>query len=728
VESAYPLAEFQRDGAERAAAILPHYGGVIIADSVGLGKTYVAAALIDQAASTGKRVAVIVPASIRAVWRRALHPIAQQHSHSLQVINHAQLSRGYASVSDFALVVVDEAHAFRNPRTRRYRTLRLLCRTSNVVLLTATPINNSLADLLAQISIFARDDSFRDIGIPSLACIFDEPLDHGAIDRLCRAIIIRRDRAELRRRYSEVMLPSGEALAFPRSVALTTITHAPLVSVAAIESFLTHMRFAVYRHDYNRALLGLSLLKRIQSGSRAAMVSIDRLIGFHIRFLDALRSGRLLQARSPVRDNDEQLVLYDVLLPTFPHSLDEKSLRDDVENDLATLKSFRARLSLARDEKATALLDLLAHRRNGARTVVFSEFRDTAEHLWRLLMPDFRVGLVTGSNAFLGADRCGRMEVVRLFAPSANHAPAPPPTARIEVLIATDVMAEGLNLQDADAVVSYDLPWNPVRLIQRAGRIDRIGSPHREIRIYNFLPTHDLDRLLGLVKRLRRKLHDLRSTVGHDRAILEEAELSEPFLEALAAGDPRVLREVAMEPPSTGQTADAGPMGCVAAVSTSPCRVLACFSAGFVVRELIWDGKCCMEDKDVAEHILTQALDSTSVQPADLALTAAAACHAYLTLQTHLPAKDSAIAALGDTIRRALFEYGLAATPELIAMAEETLAELSGCLNPVAARREVRAAKTSDELLSVLNDVRSQGRARRVNKPSWQLIAAIAAD
>jgi superfamily II DNA or RNA helicase len=729
VECTYPLAQFQRDGAQRAAAILEQYGGVIIADSVGLGKTYIAAALIEQATSSGGHVAVVVPASIRPAWRRALHPIVlQQHTHPVQLISHGQLSRGYASGSDLALAVVDEAHAFRNPRTRRYRALRLLCRASNVVLLTATPVNNSLADLLAQVSIFARDDSFRDLGIPCLSCIFDDPPDRRAIDRLRQAIIIRRDRAELRRRYSEVVLPTGEALEFPRSVVLTTISHTPLVSAADIESFFAHARFAVYRSDYNRALLGLSLLKRIQSGSHAAIVSVERLIAFHLRFLDALRAGRFLHARSLSREDDDQLALHELLLPTLPREMDKASLRYDVESDLAELKAFRAHLARAGDAKAAALVDLLASRPHGARTVVFSEFRDTAEQLWRLLLPAVRVGLVTGAGAYLGTERCGRAEVIRNFAPMASHAPEPPPTARVDVLIATDVMAEGMNLQDADAVISYDLPWNPVRLIQRAGRIDRIGSPHRQIRVYNFLPSRDLDRLLGLVKRLRQKLHDLQSTVGHDRAVLEDTEISVSFLAALRAGDSDVLREVAIESAPTHDKAGAGPVGCVASASDQPQRVLACFSAGFAVRELIWDGKGCMEDKAASEQIMAQALDSNAVHRADVAAQGVTACHAYLTSQIHLPAMDSAIASLGNAIRRSLFEYGLAATPDLIALAEATLAELAGCLDPVAARSEVRSARTPEELFGVLRHLHSQCRPHRNDSPSWRLIAAIAAN
>jgi N12 class adenine-specific DNA methylase len=200
---AFPLTEFQEAAARRAGAILERWSGVLIADSVGLGKTYIALALIEETVRVGRPVLVAVPASLRPLWRRGLRRLRLRYSAAaIHLFSHAQLSRGSFSPSlagSAGLVVVDEAHRFRNPRTRRYAALLPLCANARTALLTATPVNNSLADLYHLLRLFADDDAFVDLGVPSLGEVFeDAPGPSPELQRILREVMVRRTRSMVR--------------------------------------------------------------------------------------------------------------------------------------------------------------------------------------------------------------------------------------------------------------------------------------------------------------------------------------------------------------------------------------------------------------------------------------------------------------------------------------------------------------------------------------------------
>ncbi|MGH7553691.1 MAG: SNF2-related protein, partial [Longimicrobiales bacterium] len=172
----FDLAAFQEDAVRRAKEISRRWGGVLVADSVGLGKTYVALALIEEELNRGGRVLVVTPAALRSQWQTPLRRIARERRGTSALwVSHTRLSRGGISpnaAKAFDLVVVDEAHGFRNPATRRYRELARLCRGARVVLLTATPVNNSPLDLYAQIRLFAGDGAFHSLGVTDMRAAF----------------------------------------------------------------------------------------------------------------------------------------------------------------------------------------------------------------------------------------------------------------------------------------------------------------------------------------------------------------------------------------------------------------------------------------------------------------------------------------------------------------------------------------------------------------------------
>ncbi|MGK7311146.1 MAG: helicase-related protein [Candidatus Longimicrobiales bacterium M2_2A_002] len=548
----HALTPFQEAAVERVRRALERRGGVLLADAVGLGKTYVALAVAEERLRTGADVLVLVPAALRTVWSRPLHRIAgaAEQTGRVRILSHTQLSRGVTvpETDGPRMVIVDEAHRFRNPATLRYRALARLMSAgagdtsprgpggarSELLLVTATPVNNALTDLYHLVRLFLPDDGLRGSGVASVRAVFDtDPPDPAGLRVLVRELIVRRSRPMVERRYGAIRTAPGRGgtpVGFPRRAPPRIHRYrdprVPL-QVNAIET----LELAVYGPGA-APLARLGLLKRMDSSPAAFAVSLRRLRAYLEACAEAARAGRLLQPgdRTAPGDGDPlQLPLLGIVAAPAPPDIDLDALAASAVADRRTVDALMRDTPAdgaggAKADALSTLLDSLT----GEAVLVFTEYRDTAASLWRELSTSARVARIDGSGAWLGTHPAGRRTVVERFAPFANHRPMPPERERVEVLIATDVLAEGLNLQDARHVISYDLPWNPVRLLQRIGRVDRMGSPHDEVVPHLFVPAHGLDAALGLTRRLRAKLHGI-------SAVLDEPQ-TDALLQGLAAG------------------------------------------------------------------------------------------------------------------------------------------------------------------------------------------------
>jgi hypothetical protein len=293
----------------------------------------------------------------------------------------------------------------------------------------------------------------------------------------------------------------------------------------------------------------------------------------------------------------------------------------------------------------------------------------------------------------------------------------------VYVLFATDVLAEGLNLQDADAVISYDLPWNPVRLIQRAGRIDRIGSPHERVVVYNFMPDREFDELLGLVRRLRRKLRGLRSAVGQETPILEPDELAAAFYVEMDAQPPSPRPDASLD------FSQAAPEGCLATTTSRPSRFLISWRSGQAVREITIHADGALADKPEGAEIIERALASSHQDAPQPLLDAISASRAYLPTSTGGLGVSRETAMLGQAVRRAVQAYGLLADPELLALADELITHLSGNVYEPRQLAAMRKARTASELMSALREIRQACRdAAPPIVGKWRLVAALGSD
>ena len=484
------LAPHQVAAAERLTGIIARYHGALLADAVGLGKSYVALAV---ALALGEPFALVVPAVLVPQWNALL----ARYGASAPVIHHESLSASPTrcrplppAAAHCRLFVVDEAHRFRNPGTRRYRALARLVVNANVLLVTATPVHNRVGDLCHLFRLFLRDHDLTALGVPSLLRAARGDCDARALMGTVARLSVSRSRGRARTGYRA----GAVALSFPERVADRSrrIGCAP-------EPVLEQLVAGVTGLEAGRdaaALFRLVLLSQLASSLPAFRASLSRYEAFLDLGAAAAAEGKELGRHDfrrlfPAGTEDLQLVFLPLLLPSGAPVASER------DRDL--VRRLREVSRSPVDPKADALVRLLDE--HEGKTIVFVNARATLHHLMRHLRGR-RVAGVAGDRGWFGTEPAGRHEVIQAFAPRAQGAPAPSAALATDVLIATDLLSEGLNLQDAVRVVHYDLPWSPARLAQREGRIDRAASPHAQIETLAFLPPRPLADALAVERRL----------------------------------------------------------------------------------------------------------------------------------------------------------------------------------------------------------------------------------
>ena len=440
------LLPHQPAAARTVASALGAYGVALLCDATGLGKTWTALAV----ATRYRRPVAIVPAILREQWRRT----GERVGVNLRVISHESLSRE-ATVPTADLLIVDEAHRFRNPDTARYDRLARGVRTARLLLITATPVVNHANDLAAILRL-ALPRAPRDLS-PLL---------------VARTVV-------------EAGVAGMPAVAHRHWT--TGCDHADLV---AASGELTFPSFG----PVGRALLHRHLLYRLGSSLAAAAETLRR----HDRYLERLAGQSITRAafRRLVDGDDPQIeMLFDPVTPAA----------GEVEDERRRIRRLRAMLHGRPDRKIGALVALL--RRQPTRTVVFTGATVTARAIADALGWD-RVALVTGRGARIASGPVSVATALDGFAPEARHTRAHR-AARADVLVATDLVSEGLDLQDAARVVHFDLPWTPQRLLQRLGRVARLGTHHTRVEVVWFPPPPTLD----IPRRLSRKETALRDVL-----------------------------------------------------------------------------------------------------------------------------------------------------------------------------------------------------------------------
>lgn len=623
------LFKFQRDGVVGTIDKLERFGGCIIADSVGLGKTFEALAIIKYYELRNDRVLVLVPKRLRDNWTiykandRRNFLAADRFNYD--VLNHTDLSRDSGMSGDhdlshinwgnYDLVVIDESHNFRNKKTPRAggetrydRLMRQIIKEgvkTRVLMLSATPVNNRLTDLRNQIAFVTEgvDTALYDHGISSIDATvrlaqkqfnrwlaLEEPerkpsklMDMLGFDyfKLLDLLTIARSRKHVEKYYG-----TDETGQFPerlkpinfkpdvdragefRSIReinneirrLNLASYAPLRYVfpnkqAAYDAkYSTEIRGGesffrqVDREESLVHLLRVNVLKRMESAVPSFALTVQRQLG------DVEATLARIEARE---DSIEEIDIADVDIddPAFEGLLvgrKVKVLLQDVDlvrwkqdliedrNRLSTLHSAAQQVSAARDAKLDTLRQVITQKceqpinPGNRKVIVFTAFADTARYLYDELAPwalknlGLHSALVTGAGSnqtTLPKLRKDLGSILTAFSPRSKERPADLASeGELDLLIATDCISEGQNLQDCDYLINYDIHWNPVRIIQRFGRIDRIGSPNSRVQLVNFWPNIELEEYINLEQRVsgRMVLLDISAT-GEENLIEQQS-------------------------------------------------------------------------------------------------------------------------------------------------------------------------------------------------------------
>jgi hypothetical protein len=623
------LYRFQRDGVVGALDKLERFGGCIIADSVGLGKTFEALAIIKYHELRNDRVLVLCPKRLRDNWTlykgNDRRNILASDRLNYDVLNHTDLSRdgghsgdidlSHVNWGNYDLVVIDESHNFRNkksPRqgneTRYDRLMRKIIREgvkTRVLMLSATPVNNRLADLRNQIAFVTEgnDTALAEHGIASIDSTtrraqkaFNRWLDLPEEEKtpplliemlgfdyfaLLDHLTIARSRRHIEKYYG-----TAETGRFPdrlppinikadvdragefRSIReinqeirrLNLAAYAPLRYVLAHkqkaydDKYSTQIRGGesffrqVDREESLIHLLRVNVLKRMESAVPSFALTVHR----------QLKDVEATLARIEAHEQEfEELDIADVDIddPAFEALLvgrKVKVLLGDVDlirwkqdliedrNRLATLHAAAQQVTADRDDKLCKLREIIARKcqnpsnPGNRKVIVFTAFADTAMYLydqlagWAKSDLGIESALVTGSGRnqlTLPHLRKDLSSILTAFSPRSKERPAElADEGEIDLLIATDCISEGQNLQDCDWLINYDIHWNPVRIIQRFGRIDRIGSPNSQIQLVNFWPNMELEEYINLEQRVsgRMVLLDISAT-GEENLIEQQS-------------------------------------------------------------------------------------------------------------------------------------------------------------------------------------------------------------
>jgi len=578
------LADFQVDALRQARGYLEQHDGVIIGDVVGLGKTYIGTALLKTLQRVYRQQALIIcPKRLERMWQT----FNETYALGATVLSMSLLkeSDGDGQVGldlndrfpQHKVVLIDESHHFRRSDNQRYRVLQPFLHRPGMkaILMTATPRNTRARDLLNQLLLWTEDDAGTiPINPPLLSNYFRaveaiEEQERATGQRIpgphlpdvLRHVMVRRTRNHIKRYYPNATI-DGKPVHFPERKLKTVDYRIDAVYgdlnlyrriVSDIES-MHYARYGLYNYvrpdlrqqakyqDLQRAgsrlrgLMKAMLLKRLESSVYAFRETVRRLERSHARFLELMDEGRVAAGEAAsdllrLADDDEFAERQEELAAKG-QLLDAGDFIDDVrqhiDEDRKTFKFMAdavAGITADKDAKLQALIRMLrSDPMLRDKVIVFTQFKDTADYL-RDELP--KAIAKKRTLDWVTSDREDQLGIIGRFAPKSNPdavkwvRPDDPP---ISILVATDVLSEGLNLQDCGSIINYDIHWNPVRLIQRVGRIDRIGSEHETVWAFNFLPDEGLDQHLNLRDTVRRRIQEIHATIGEDAKVLEESE------------------------------------------------------------------------------------------------------------------------------------------------------------------------------------------------------------
>ncbi|MGL4485250.1 MAG: helicase-related protein, partial [Anaerovoracaceae bacterium] len=562
----YMKLQYQLDAVASAKKMLDSYGGVFVADVVGLGKTYICA-MLAKTLKKGRNKLIICPPVLVDYW----DGVMKEFDVVADVISLGKLERlvdDPVKLAKYDYVFIDEAHRFRNDVTAGYTYLHQICSGKKVVLVSATPINNYSKDIANQIYLF--QDRHGSTIVPNIRDLerffaqletklskfekgteeYKQAIKKNSAeirDKLLRHIMVRRTRKEIIEYYSDDL--NNQGLKFPKLGSPKPIEYIFDDNTDEVFTYtmkqitnLTYARYAPLLYlldnkEVSQSLTGQKnlsgfmksvLVKRLESSFHAFKMTLGRFIDSHEKFIAMAEDGQIFISKKvnvyEMLDNGEDAKLFELVeedkAKHYKTAEFKREFLIDVKKDLAILLDLKEKWDTVKgDPKIEQFREELLKNKilKGNKVIVFTESKETAEYIGDYLKDDFGKRLVVFSGESSDARK---LDIEYSFNPHYEN----DGKDKYDILITTDVLAEGINLHRAGILVNYDLPWNPTKIMQRGGRINRVGSKFDEIYLFNFFPTAQSDIHLPLKERIMDKLNLFHNTLGEDFKYLSEEE------------------------------------------------------------------------------------------------------------------------------------------------------------------------------------------------------------
>ena len=562
VPHAFMDLEYQREAVKDAKGKLEEYGGVFLADVVGLGKTYISAMLAQQ---LDGRNLIICPPVLIEYWRDTFSDFkVPADVESLGKLDKL-VEKG---TEKYRNIFIDEAHRFRNETNQTYEKLKQICWGKRVILVSATPQNNTPIDLLSQIKLFQKGHSST---IPNLKDIeryfnflqkrlkgIDRQADFPKYistikenskiirENILKYLMVRRTRQEVRNyfkkdlenrkfKFPEVSKPNRVFYEFDKetdSVFNETIEEIKKFKYARYTPVL-YLRHPDPEEEVGqknlRRFMKILLVKRLESSFFAFKNTLDRFISSYERFIKMCEDGSVYISKKytdkifELLDNDDEEEIMRLVEEEKVRKYGIKEFRDDyiddLNNDLKILRRIKSLWEgITSDPKIKKFKNILASDKilKESKLIVFTESKETAEYLEENLKSIYKNAVISHSSKSGAAIRD---KIIENYDPNHKH-----PKNDIRILISTEVLSEGVNLHRSNVVVNYDIPWNPARVIQRVGRINRVDTKFDDIYIYNFFPTIQSNNEMKLEEAAIGKIQSFHNMLGEDAAYLTDGE------------------------------------------------------------------------------------------------------------------------------------------------------------------------------------------------------------
>src|SRR6266487_5236832 len=560
--------KYQEEAVISARKVLEEYGGVFLADVVGLGKTYMAALIAQQLEG---RSLVIAPPHLldkdsAGSWPNVFGDFRVPHT-DFESLGKLEDLLG-RDVTKYRNVFVDESHRFRTETTESYEMLFQICRGKRVILVSATPLNNTPRDMLSQIKLFQNAKNSTIPNVRNLEAFFarleknlqglDRQRDREQFfktvqanakatrEQILKFLMIRRTRTEIAKYYGDDL--SAQNLQFPEVTdpeplfykfnktenqifnetiqLIAQISYARYQPLVYYEGKRTEQQVQSQRNLAK--FMKILLVKRLESSFHAFRLTLSRFIRSYERVITEFQRGHVYISKKHIQkvfdlleaDDDEGI---DRLLEAEKaERLDAADFNPDfikrLRSDLKTLRQIEEIWDrVRRDPKWLAFRDALkSPKLRSSKLIIFTESKETAEYLSEKIAKEVEkdVLLFTGNS-----DQSVRKQVLSNFDAKAFR-----PSDEFRILIATEVLSEGVNLHRSNVVFNYDIPWNPTRLIQRVGRVNRVDTKFDTIHTYNFFPTEESNDLIKLKEAAEAKIRAFIEMLGADARLLTEGE------------------------------------------------------------------------------------------------------------------------------------------------------------------------------------------------------------